>query len=295
MTEQERLSKLEAEFNAFKQELAAHTTQPHVNPMPPVQPVIIPGTSGKRNYGFRPDLPDQRDYTFASLNKKVKLPAAVDLRPTCSPVEDQGQLGSCVGNACAGALEFIELKDKHPLARMSRLFIYYNARAIEHTVNYDSGCTIRDAVSTIVKQGCCPETDLPYNISQFTARPSAKCYSDALQHTAQSYYRINTLNDMQTCLASQNTFVFGISVYTSFESASAIKTGIVPLPGKKEKLLGGHALECCGYDNSKQWFIFKNSWGTSYGANGYGFLPYAYMTNPNLMSDAWCVATVRGL
>jgi C1A family cysteine protease len=86
-------------------------------------------------YGWVPDVPDQRDYLLSAvLRVPAKLPPKVDLRPLCSKVEDQGQLGSCTANALAGALEFLERKDKVSFENFSRLFIYYDERAVEHTI-----------------------------------------------------------------------------------------------------------------------------------------------------------------
>ena len=113
---------------------------------------------GKRGYGWVPDIPDQRDYLLSAVLKvPARLPEKVDLRPLCSKVEDQGQLGSCTANALAGAIEFLERKDKVPFQDFSRLFIYYNERVLEHTVNSDSGAMIRDGIKTLANQGACSE------------------------------------------------------------------------------------------------------------------------------------------
>ena len=115
------------------------------------------GISGKRGYGWVPDVPDQRDYLLSAVLKvPARLPSKVDLRPLCSKVEDQGQLGSCTANALAGAIEFLERKDKVPFKDFSRLFIYYNERVLEHSINSDSGAMIRDGIKTMAKQGVAP-------------------------------------------------------------------------------------------------------------------------------------------
>src|SRR5436853_3992768 len=94
-----------------------------------------------QRYGWIPDLPDQRDQFFAAPFQALQsLPHSVDLRPSCPAVYDQGQLGSCTANAIGGAIEFDQLKQH--LAQTftpSRLFIYYNERVIEGTVDADSG------------------------------------------------------------------------------------------------------------------------------------------------------------
>jgi C1A family cysteine protease len=120
----------------------------------------------KRGFGWVPDLPDRRDILFGVVRKVVaKLPPSVNLVPGCSPIEDQGQLGSCTGNALAGAVEFLEKKDGVPFVDVSRLFIYYNERVIEHSVNSDAGAMIRDGIKTLAKQGACSEKSWPYVIS----------------------------------------------------------------------------------------------------------------------------------
>jgi C1A family cysteine protease len=291
MTTEERLDQLEADMKLVKAELTTHG----ILNVPAPAPVIPSPAPLKKRYGFIPDLPDQRDFLFSSLNKKVALPTSIDLRATCSPVEDQGDLGSCTANALAGALEFLEDKDKIVMTRMSRLFIYYNERAIENTVNSDSGAAIRDGIKTLINQGCCPETEWPYNISQFTVKPPTKCYTDGLKHTVQAYYRIQTLTDMKTCLSLAFPFVFGFTVYESFESATVAATGIVPMPARGEAVLGGHAVLAVGYSDAQQRFIVRNSWGPGWGMKGYFTIPYAYLTNSSLASDMWYISRAKGL
>jgi C1A family cysteine protease len=92
---------------------------------------------------------------------------------------------------------------------------------------------------------------------------------------------------MKGCLASGFPIVGGFSVYSSFESDQVAKTGIVPMPAKNESQLGGHCVLIVGYDDAKQWFIIRNSWSDTWGAQGYCYMPYAYWTNPSLASDFW--------
>src|SRR5438445_13260812 len=131
--------------------------------------------------GWVPDLPDQRDLVYSAPAPFIMaLPTAVDLRPQCPPVYDQGQLGSCTGNAIAGAIEFERLKQKLTDFVPSRLFIYYNERVIEGTVRSDSGAQIRDGIKSVASQGVCPETEWPYDITKFEQKPPSKAYADAL-------------------------------------------------------------------------------------------------------------------
>lgn len=246
-------------------------------------------------YGWLPDLPDQRDQPYAAPAELVGvLPARADLRPQCPPVYNQGQLGSCTANAIAGAIEFDRLKQKLSNFTPSRLFIYYNERVIEHSVNSDSGAQIRDGIKSVAKQGDCPETEWPYVIAKFRTKPPKNCYADALKYKVVLYQRVTqTLSQMKGCLASGYPFVFGFSVYESFESAQVAKTGHASLPKSGEAVIGGHAVLGVGYDDAKQWFITRNSWGTGWGMKGYFTLPYAYVTDPSLASDLWTVRIVQ--
>jgi C1A family cysteine protease len=246
-------------------------------------------------YGWLPDLPDQRDHLYAApVAMAGAIPASVDLRAQCPPVYNQGQLGSCTANAIAAALEFDRLKQKISDFTPSRLFIYYNERALEHTIDSDSGAQIRDGIKSVGKLGDCPETEWPYVIAKFKTPPPKSCYADALKYKAVLYQRLTpVLSQMKGCLASGYPFVFGFTVYESFESATVAKSGHAPLPKSGERSIGGHAVMCAGYDDAKQWFIVRNSWGNAWGMKGYFTLPYAYVTDSNLADDFWTIRLVQ--
>lgn len=247
-----------------------------------------------KRYGWVADLPDHRDLMYAApMQVLTALPTSVDLRSECPAVYDQGQLGSCTANAIAAAIEFDLLKQKKSDFMPSRLFIYYNERAIEGTVDSDSGAQIRDGIKSVGSQGDCPETSWPYDISKFADKPPQSCYDDAVQHKAVQYERtIRDLNQMKGCLASGYPFVFGFTVYQSFESQDVAQTGHAPMPSASEQAVGGHAVVAVGYDDTQNWFIVRNSWGASWGMKGYFTLPYAYLLNANLSDDFWTIRVV---
>ena len=247
-------------------------------------------------YGWLPDLPDHRDRLYAApMEIAGALPAKADLQAQCPPVYDQGQLGSCTANAIAGAIQFDRMKQMlSPMFTPSRLFIYYNERAIEHSIDSDSGAQIRDGIKSIGKQGDCPETEWPYVIARFKTKPPKKCYADARKYKAVLYQRLTqTLGQLKGCVASGWPFVFGFTVYEGFESATVTKTGHASLPKSGEQVIGGHAVVGVGYDDAKQWFIIRNSWGGRWGMSGYFTLPYAYLTDENLASDFWTIRVVK--
>jgi C1A family cysteine protease len=249
-----------------------------------------------QRYGWIRDLPDHRDHLYAAPPLVLSnLPSAVDLRPLCPPIEDQGQLGSCTANAIAGAIEFDQMKERLASVFLpSRLFIYYNERVIEGTVASDSGAQLRDGIKTVASQGVCPESMWPYNIADFAQRPPAACYQAAQAHRAVSYQRLaQSLDQMKGCLASGYPFVLGFTVYESFESQAVAQSGHAPLPAPGEAAVGGHAVVAVGYDDASQWFVLRNSWGTAWGMAGYFTLPYADLLETMLASDFWTIRVVR--
>src|SRR5262249_7520136 len=156
----------------------------------------------------------------------TKLPKKVDLRKQCPPVYDQGQLGSCTANAIGAAYEFGQLKQGLTDFVPSRLFIYYNERDIAGTIDSDSGAMIRDGMKSVAQLGVCDESKWPYNLAKFKSKPTKAAYTDALKHQALIYRRITTgLHQMQACLAQGYPFVFGFTVYESFEGEDVAKTG----------------------------------------------------------------------
>jgi len=258
----------------------------------------------KYKYTWKPDLPDIRDLHYSSNHHVCKLemlPKSVDLRPKCSPVENQDQLGSCTSFALAGALEFLEeqalnTKTASPeilipnqYAAFSHLFIYYNERAAEDTVNEDAGGQLRDGIKTLAEFGAAPESLWPYDESKVFEKPTDAAYSEALNHKITTYIRLDTLSDMKHCLAAGFPFVFGFTVYDAFEGPEVAATGVVPMPTMFAECMGGHAVLAVGYDDVEQVVIVRNSWGADWGLKGYFKLPYAYISNPDLASDFWTI------
>lgn len=260
-------------------------------------------TADTPNYqlGWLPDLPDARDFAYAAPLKVMQnLPSIVSLRKLCPAVYSQGALGSCTANALAAAFQISQKIQKKLFWTPSRLFLYYNSRVSIHTENSDSGAFLRDAVKSMNKQGSCKETEWTYDDrnqpgDKFTKKPPASCYKNALGNQILTYQRLqNSLTILQGCLAEGYPFAFGFSVYESFMSAEVRKTGIMPMPNtSKERLVGGHAVLAVGYDNKKQAFLVRNSWGSAWGMSGYFYMPYAYATSRQA-SDFWTIRTIEG-
>lgn len=244
----------------------------------------------KRVYKLKPDQYDNRDHIYKSnsVPHLKELSNVVDLRSQCSPVVDQGELGSCTANAIVSGLrEYLLLQAKQPWLALSRLFLYYEERLLEGTIDEDNGAKIRDGMKVLKNIGVCSEAADPYVISNFTNPPTAQNISEASQYKIASYQRVVDLTMLKTALAEGLPVVIGINVYSSFESDVVSQTGIVPIPDiKNEDFLGAHAILVVGYDDTNQWAIVRNSWGINWGDQGYCYLPYEYWTE-NLVTDMW--------
>ena len=245
-------------------------------------------------YHWKADKPDSRDYIYRPISLST-TPAKVDLRQLYStPVEDQGNLGSCTGHAIAEAIEMVDRKNGKNL-ELSRLFIYYYERLLEGTVNYDNGAYIRDGIKACYTYGAPLESLWPYNISKFRVSPSPAAIQDAAKRKVTLYERALDFNACINALANGYPVVIGFTVYSSFESGNWwYTTANMPYPNtRSESVLGGHAVLLVGYNNSTQRFIVKNSWGTNWGDHGYFYMPYQVIQNTNMSSDFWVIKSVN--
>jgi C1A family cysteine protease len=244
----------------------------------------------QRKYGWKRDRLDHRDH-FMTVTKRVPLPASADLRSGMPAIYDQGELGSCTANAIAAAVDFERGKQGLQFMSPSRLFIYWNERSIEGTVSQDSGAEIRDGIKTVAAQGVCQETEWPYNIGQFTVKPTAQCFTDAKKFEATQYSRVTQDSYFpRHCMGILGRpVVLGIAVFNAIESDQVAATGDVPMPSPMDQPIGGHAVLVVGYNDATRKFIFRNSWGSDWGNHGYGTLPYDYVLSPALCSDLWTI------
>jgi len=284
--------------------------------------------SESKGFGWIPDFPDFRDYTEdtkevreilgpaglpaggrarASRNHRAAAPASVDLREWASAVEDQGSLGSCTAQAGAGVIEYYERKAFGRHIDASRLFLYKVTRNLMK-MKGDTGAYLRLTMGAMVLFGVPPEPYWPYtdNEQEFDKEPPAFCYAFAQNYKTIKYYRHDppsaarpqVLERLKTHLAAGHPAMFGFTVYSSIEQAAA--TGRIPYPSAREKIEGGHAVVAIGYDDkmaiqnkaggaqAKGALLIRNSWGTGWGEQGYGWLPYQYILG-GLAEDFWSV------
>jgi C1A family cysteine protease len=249
----------------------------------------------QKRYGWRADMPDMRDFMLAVAPAK-SLPAKVSLRKQMPPVYDQGDLGSCTANSIGAILEFNQRKQgEKDAATPSRLFIYYNERVMEGTVNQDSGAEIRDGIKSVAQLGAPPESDWPYDVMKFAKKPSATVYKEARKHQAIRYARVaQDAYAIQNVLATGFPISFGFTVYSSFETKIGAN-GIMPMPEPNESTIGGHAVVVIGYKTirGQLYFEIRNSWGPGWADHGYFWMPGAYLTSSSLATDFWVIEQVE--
>jgi len=248
-----------------------------------------------------------RKRAATAAGKAAALPPAVDLRPWCSPVEDQGALGSCTAHAGVGIIEYYECKAFGRHTDASRLFLYKVTRNLMKAKG-DTGAYLRTTIGAMVLFGVPPEEYWPYTDGEkkFDAEPNAFTYAFASNFQTIKYFRHdppNTspgklLDKLKTYLAKGHPAMFGFTVYSSIEQAD--KTGRIPYPSSKEKIEGGHAVVAVGYDDKMKIknthnkaqttgaLLIRNSWGTGWGEDGYGWLPYEYVLK-GLAEDFWTI------
>ena len=242
-------------------------------------------------YHWVPDKVDNRDYKYTLTNKLATN--IVDLRQYCSPIEDQGPLGSCTGNAIAGALELL-LKRANKQNDLSRLFIYYYERMLMGTINYDSGAYIRDGIKVTYNYGAPLESLWPYDVKKFKIRPDSKATQDALKRKVSLYQRVANHMGCLDALNNGYPVTIGFNVYSSFESDQTTSTGVMTYPNvRKERLLGGHAVLLVGYDKTRQVYIARNSWGRNWGDCGYFYMPFQVLQDNSMSSDFWIIKSVN--
>lgn len=252
-------------------------------------PIITPAGHA---LGARPDVLDIRDYPMR-LAAPAALPSQVDLRPMMPPVGDQKTIGSCTAWASTAAWRAELMRQGQPDMEPSELATYFWTRRLEGTTRSDAGASIRDAIKVLATVGAAPEALWPYDISKVFKTPTPDVRKAAKKHLALQYQAVpQTAQGIKSALAAGYVVVIGVSVYESFESLGATRTGIIQMPSRGEKLLGGHALGLVGYEDAYQHYVFRNSWSADWGNAGYGYFPAAYVESPKLASDLWIVQAV---
>jgi len=225
---------------------------------------------------------------------QMTLPDRIDLRNLCSPIEDQRNTGSCVACSIVGALEFHQRKAGLPVTDLSRLFLYYNARALAGMEAQDSGSFIHHGMAALMAHGICEERMWPYQEAMFATRPTQACYQNATHYEAVQFARTPKGTPALTALAQGLPVVFGMSVpLNCFQVAG--QTGVMPMPEELSDpgQMAGHAMTIVGYDIPERSYLIRNSWGESYGVGGYFKIPFDVMERFAPAEQFWTIGAIE--
>jgi C1A family cysteine protease len=285
--------------------------------------------------GYLPDVPKIEDYDeqhqqIALLLNKTKLahrvsakspgrlaaaaapaapPSKVDLRQWFSPIEDQGQLGSCTANAAVGLLEYFERRACGRYVDASRLFLYKAERDLLGWTG-DTGAFLRTAMEALVLFGAPPERYWPYDgkpaasNTRFDVEPPAFCFAFGANYQSIKYFRLDptgtspaqTLANIKSYLAAGFPSMFGFPVYPQYDNP--LPGGLIAYPMPSDHARGGHANVAAGYDDDlmvgpeKGALLVRNSWGPGWASSGYGWMSYKYVTEA-LALDWWSLISAK--
>jgi C1A family cysteine protease len=254
-----------------------------------------PGASyGRRLDGCLAETRSPKDFT--AVPNVSSLPPRVDLRPGCSPVEDQGQVGSCTANAIVGAVEYKRRKQGQQ-DDLSRLFVYFNARRMSGTEKEDCGARIAHAMAAFLAHGAPPESAWPYDPARVNVVPDDAAYDKATANAEVEYARLGGIEHIKGALAREQPVVFSISLPVRCWDEAA-KNGVIPTPTESELAPvlthhGQHAMLLVGYDNDQHFLHVRNSWGTQWGDQGYCRLSFDTFQRAMAVNTAWILGPLE--
>ena len=206
------------------------------------------------NLGCLKDEPDPRDFKFLKTTHWTQL-NPIDLRPFCPPVRSQGHIGSCTAFSATQLFDFVRKKNKLVNWKPSPLFTYYATRKSSNRQDQDSGASVREVLKSTAKDGVSMERYWPYDTSKYAENPPEEAWVNAEKHQTLEYFRVNDFDKsvFLGCLDDGYPFIFGINLYSSFNSFQSVLTGIIPIPDKEnEKLIGGHCMMAVGWKKMEQ-------------------------------------------
>ena len=249
------------------------------------------------NLGCIKDSPDPRDFKFLKSTHWTEM-SPIDLRVSCPLVRSQGYIGSCTAFASTQLFDFVRKKNNLINWKPSPLFTYYATRKFANLQDQDSGASVREALKSTARDGVAMERHWPYDMAKYRENPPEEAWINAEKHQTLEYFRVDDFDKSAFlgCLNDGYPFVFGIYLYSSFNSFQTVLSGIVPNPDKEnEKRIGGHCMMAVGWKRieqegvEKEFLIVQNSWGDTWADKGFCYIPMEYI----MSNDAFDFWTIR--
>jgi C1A family cysteine protease len=251
-----------------------------------------------RVFGWIKDKPDSRDMKYTFRSRAMSYPASFSTQVKQPPIQDQGPVGCCVGEGCARLAKYgINKIKKQKDYNLSVLFAYWNARALEGNTSTDAGSSIRDGIKGIAKFGICQQALWPFDTNKVLTAPNKQCFTNALKFQALGYESLFNKDPLQIKDALFHDFpvTYGKLIYPNFQPDP--KTGVIPYPNTAMRLMGGHCMVICGWNDNLLgdgvgYFLEANSWSVNWGLAGYCWVPYTYVCS-GIASDFWAITKME--
>ena len=256
----------------------------------------------KRVGGLKPKELDPRDYKYKSVYKSIDLPEEYN-KDVIYYVHDQGEINNCAAHALSTYIEIL-LKSKSKFKPVSFPWFYGNRN---YTELKDQGLISRDLLKTAQKDGGLYFVD--YNKieemqqAMFTFNDLFPKFKDKAQNMRiGNYYQCNTVDEVKEAVYKYGSVLIGTYLFQSFGNVATGKTLYMNEPifedigggaMSLEPEVGGHMMIIVGW--IKDYFIVQNSWGTSFGKNGYFYMPFSLATwnertgFPIPVFEAWAI------
>jgi C1A family cysteine protease len=219
------------------------------------------------------------DTTKAAPTIRTSDISRFDLSSQMNPVRDQGNEGSTVGFTVASALEFAILQKDNLKTTISPRYIY---NSINH--KNDGGAMFTDAFNFLSKTGAIEESGWAYRAGEYSLDPPTSAIN-ARHFKITNYKPVKVdLATFKNLIVNRSCIVAGMTVYSSLYES---KNGIYPSPKLSDQLQGGQGVCIVGFDDKTELIKFRNSWGKSWGDNGYGYIKYGDISK--LITDAYII------
>ena len=287
--------------------LSTVSCDPYLEFIPPNQNNVVPevlepeeSEDDPQQTGVSCDVSHSRN-TITELLDPIEipdnLPNSYDLSHLMPPVRSQGGQGSCVSWATTYYLKSYQEKIQYNYEYtsyeevMSPAYVYNQTKANE---NCNSGSSIAVALDLLKNQGVISWKKFPYSDDSCSMLPTASQLEKAEENRIEDYFAVgipdtNTdpnytlINLIKTLVSQDNPIIISIDIanmhfsYLDNLTNDYIATGYSDDPEDG----CGHAVLIVGYDDELNAFKFVNSWGTSWGNDGYAWIDYNFFLPPN--------------